>query len=313
VLVVGALPVRPPGPGEVLVRVHWSGVNPTDVKSRGGVPGRKMAFERVVPHHDAAGLVEGVGEGVAEELVGQRVWIFCGQHERPFGTASEYVTIDRRRVAPLPADVRMDVGACLGVPAMTAWNAVLGDGPVAGKIVLVAGGAGSVGHYAVQIARLHGARVLATVSSDQKGEEARRAGAHQVFDYTVPGVAEQILRATEGRGVDLFVDVNTTANAALAAAVVRLGGRIASYGSQDLTAVVPVRDLRQRCISVRFLTIHRFGPEILQPIAAGINALLETGRLQHRISHRFPLDRIADAHEVVESGTAIGKVLVDLQ
>lgn len=310
VLVVGTLPVRPPGPGEVLVRVHWSGINPTDVKTRGGAPGRRIAFDRVVPHHDGAGIVEAVGAGVSEQLAAQPVWIFCGQIGRAFGTAGQYITIDRRFVAPLPARVPLEVGACLGVPAMTAWNAVLGDGHVAGQTVLVAGAAGSVGHYAVQIAKRHGARVLATVSSEEKAEEARQAGADEVFDYRRPGVADEILGATGGRGLDLFVDVNTTANAALAGKVMVLGGRIASYGSQDLTAVVPVRDLRQRCVSVRFLTIHRYGPETLQPIAAGINAMLEAGALQHRIAQRYPLERIAEAHEAVESGKTIGKVLV---
>jgi NADPH:quinone reductase len=312
VFVLGTLPVRPPGPGEVLVRLSWSGINPTDVKNRGGAPGRAIAFDRVVPHHDGAGIVEATGGDASDELVGQPVWVFCGQNGRAFGTASQYITIDRRFVAPLPARVPLEIGACLGVPAMTAWNAVLGDGHVAGQIVLVAGAAGSVGHYAVQIAKSHGARVLATISSDAKAEEARQAGADQTFNYTLPGVADAILGATGGHGVDLFVDVNTTANAELAAKVMTLGGRIASYGSQDLSAVVPVRDLRQRCVSVRFLTIHRFGPETLQPIAAGINAMLEVGTLRHRIAQRFPLERIVEAHEAVESGKTVGKVLVEI-
>lgn len=312
VFALGELPVRPPGRGEVLVRLRCSGVNPTDVKSRGGVPGRGKTFDRIVPHHDGAGTVEAVGEDVPSALLGQRVWVFCAQNGRPFGTASAFITIGQEFVAPLPAGVPFEVGACLGVPAMTAWNAVLHDGPVAGRTVLVAGGAGAVGHYAVQIARRHGARVIATVSSAAKAEQAVQGGAHHTVDYRRADAAERILAVTDGRGVDLFVDVDTTANARLTARVMALGGRISSYGSTDLTAEIPVRDLRQRCVSVRFLTIYRFGPEVLQPIAAGVNAMLEAGLLQHRIAHRFPLTEIAAAHEAVESGTTVGKVLVDI-
>lgn len=311
VLALGEMSVQSPGAGEVLVRLHFSGVNPTDIKNRGGVPGRGKVFDRIVPHHDGAGIVEATGEGVPSTLVGQPVWIFCAQHERPFGTASQYITIGQQFISPLPAGVSFEVGACLGIPAMTAWNAVLGSGPVNGRTVLVTGGAGAVGNYAVQIARRQGAFVIATVSSSEKAQDALQGGAHHAIDYRTPDAAEQILAATGGRGVDLCVDVDTTANARLASRVMALGGKIASYGSGQLTADVPVRDLRLRCVSVRFLTIYNFGPDMLQPIAAGINAMLEANLLQHRIVRQFPLEEIAAAHEFLESGTAIGKILIN--
>ena len=312
VMIIGEMPVRPPGPGEVLVRLHCSGVNPADVKSRGGVPGRRKEFDRVIPHHDGAGIVEAVGDGVAPTWIGRRVWVYCGQHQRPFGTASTFITIGRQFVALLPDNVSFEVGACLGIPAMTAWTAVLGAGPVAGRTVLITGGAGAVGRYAIQIAQRHGARVIATTSSAAKAEEARQGGAHHVVNYRDADAGRQILALTQERGVDLLVDVDTTANARLAADVMAQGGAIASYGSSDLTATIPVRDLRQRCVTMRFLTLYRLPSEVLQAMAAGINAMLEADLLQHRIAQRFLLSDIALAHEAVESGQSVGKVLIDL-
>lgn len=312
VLVQGQMQVRAPAPGEVLIRVFASGVNPTDVKSRGGAPGRAKEFDRIIPHFDGAGTVDAVGAGVPATLVGQNVWVFCARHERPFGTAAEYLSIDKSLVALLPKGVSFEVGACLGIPAMTAWNAVLGSGPVTGRTVLVTGGAGAVGHCAVQIARRQGAFVIATISSAAKGEEALSAGAHRVVNYRDPDAADQIMALTAGRGVDLMVDVDTTANARLATRVMALGGQISSYGSGSLDADIPVRDLRQRCVSIRFLTIFRFETAQLQTYAAGINAMLEAGTLQHRIAQRFPLSEIAAAHEAVESGALTGKVVVSI-
>ncbi|MBI1187427.1 MAG: zinc-binding dehydrogenase [Alphaproteobacteria bacterium] len=312
VLKVDRLDIGEPGSGEVLVRLHASGVNPTDVKTRGGAPGRGKPFPRIVPHHDGAGVIERVGDNVPVDQVGRRVWVFSGQHERPFGTASEYITLPAEQAVPLPDTVSFDLGACLGIPALTAWNAVLADGPVAGRVVLVAGAAGAVGNLAVQIARFHGATVIGTVSSDAKASRATEAGAHHTVDYTAPDAAERILTLTYGRGVDLFVDVDTTANAVLLGRVMALGGRVASYGSGGLGAELPVRDLRQRCVSVRFLTIFRFGPSVLRPAAAGVNAMLEAGALDVRIGQTLPLDDISSAHELLESGRQDGRVLIGL-
>ncbi len=312
VLALSEMPVRPPAAGEVLVRLHFSGINPTDVKNRGGAPGRGMAFARIVPHHDGAGVVEATGDGLAGLSPGQRVWVFCAQHQRPFGTASEYITLDRQLVVPLPANVPLQAGACLGIPAMTAWNAVLGGGPVNGRTVLVTGGAGAVGHYAVQIARRHGAQVIATVSSPEKAQDALQGRAHHAVNYRAPDAAEQIMAATNGRGVDLCVDVDTTSNAKLVSRVLAMNGQIASYGSRGLTADIPVRDLRLRCASMRFLTLYYLPIDVLRSIAAGINAMLEVDLLQHRIAQVFPLQEIAAAHEAVESGAVSGKVLLDL-
>ena len=312
VLALGEMPIRPPAANEVLVRLRYSGVNPTDIKNRGGVPGRGMAFDRIVPHHDGAGTIEAIGDGLPATLVGKPVWVFCAQHKRPFGTASQYITIDRKFIAPLPPGASFEAGACVGIPAMTAWNAVLGSGPVNGRIVLVTGGAGAVGHYAVQIARHQGALVIATVSSSEKARDAVQGGAHHTVDYRQPDAAEQILAATDGRGVDLCVDVDATGNAKLVAQVMASGGQIASYGSRELTADMPVRDLRLRCVSMRFLTLYHLNIDLLQSIAAGINAMLESNLLQHRVARIFPLKEIAAAHEALELGAVRGKVLLDV-
>jgi NADPH2:quinone reductase len=309
VLVLGEMLVQAPAAGEVLVRLHYSGINPTDVKNRGGAPGRSLAFDRIVPHHDGAGIVEAVGEDVPKAMVGNRVWIFCAQHRRAFGTASQYISIDQRLVVPLPANASLEAGACLGIPAMTAWNAVLGSGPVSGRTVLITGGAGAVGHYAVQIARRHGAQVIATVSSPEKAREAVHGGAHHAINYHCPDVAEQIMAASEGRGIELCVDVDTTSNAAMLARVVAMNGQIASYGSRTLNAQIPVRDLRLRCASMRFLTLYHLSIDVLRSIAAGINAMLEADLLQHRVARIFPLHETAAAHETMESGAVSGKIL----
>jgi NADPH2:quinone reductase len=310
VLALGEIPVRAPGPDEVLVRLRYSGVSPADVKARGGAPGRSMAFGRIVPHHDGAGIVEEAGPGVDRSLLGQAVWLFSAQHQRPFGTAAQYITIARANVVPLPKDVSLQVGACLGIPVMTAWHAVLNGGQIAGRTVLVTAGAGAVGHYAVQLARRHGAFVIATVSSKEKADEAQQAGAHVTVNYRDDSAADQVLQATKGVGVDLFVDVDTTANANFAAKVIAQDGQIASYGSGSLTATMPVRDLRLRCATVRFLTLYHLKSVTLRQIASGINALLETDSLQHRIVAEFALEETAAAHEAVESGRVSGKVLV---
>ena len=300
----------PPGSGEVQVEVQASGVNPTDVKLRGGAPGRKLAFPLIVPHHDGAGVITHVGAGVDVRRIGQRVWVYGAQNGRAFGTSAQYVTLPARLAVPLSDTLSFDEGACLGVPAMTAWEAVMGDGPPKGDIVLVTGGAGNVGRYAVQLARLAGARVIATVSSEAKAIVACEAGAEATVDYTAPDAAAQILDMTKRLGVTRVVDVDTTRNAALIANVIAPGARVISYGSGALDAAIPVRDFRQKNATIRFLNILRLPPDHLDRNAFALNSALASGGITHGIDSRFPLAEIAAAHEKIESGTAIGRVLV---
>ena len=224
ILTYGELPTPTPGPGEVLVRIATSGANPSDWKSRSG-KGRPMAFPRVIPHSDGAGQIEAVGEGVPRQRVGQRVWIWNGQWKRPFGTAAKYIALPSDQAVPLPENVGYAEGACLGIPALTALHAVLTDGGVTGQRVLVTGGAGSVGHYAIQFARLLGAsQVIATVSGEAKAAHAMTAGADYTVNYRSEDTVERVTALTGGHGVDRVVDVDISGTAPMLPGLMAPGG-----------------------------------------------------------------------------------------
>lgn len=315
-----------PGPDEVLVRVVVSGVNPTDWKSRrGGGPGQEPPFPEVVPGQDGAGIVAAVGAGVTGLAVGERVWLYLAQHQRPTGTAQELVALPVSRVVPLPAGASFDVGASLGVPAVTAHRCltVAEDGPtrlhpgaLAGRTVLVAGGAGAVGHAAIQLARWAGATVVTTVSGPGKGALATAAGAHQVVDYTRGDTAAAI-RAVAPDGVQVVVEVAPGQNATLNAAVTAPGASIAVYanngGEQVVLDVRPNMVLNTRYQFVLLYTVADAAlahavEDVTAAVAAGA---LPVGEAAGLPLHRFPLARTADAHAAVEAGVT-GKVLIDV-
>ena len=216
VLVVGDLPDPQPATGEVRVRLQWSGLNPSDVKARSGARGPAMPFPRVIPHSDGMGIIDAVGAGVDPARNGERVWLWNAAWARPFGTAAEWVCLPEQQAVPLPDNVPGEVGACLGIPALTALHAVLTDGGVEGQRVLVAGGAGAVGHYAVQFARLLGARqILTTVSSTEKAALALAAGADVAINYRTENVVDRVLEETQDEGVDRVIEMDIAANAAI--------------------------------------------------------------------------------------------------
>ena len=311
VLRVGELPTPTPGPGEVRVRVAWSGVNPSDVKARAGATGRPLPFPLVVPHSDGAGVVDAVGDGVPPGRVGERVWVWNAAWGRPFGTAAEYVVLPVAQAVPLPDGVPLAVGACLGIPALTAYHAVTTDGGVVGQRVLVAGGAGAVGHYAVQLARLLGARqVLATVSGPAKGELARAAGADVVVNYRTEDVAARVLEATDGEGVERVIEVDLGANLALDLAVLAPDGELVVYGSGQREVPVPFGPMILKNVGARFFIVYHLRPEVRRRAIAHLTALLAQGRLAHNVAARLPLGRIAEAHELVEQGRASGNVVL---
>src|SRR5450631_4552641 len=230
VLCVGEMPTPEAGPGEVRVRLEASGVNPADVGRRSGGYGRPMEFPRVIPNSDGAGILDQVGDGVTRLKAGQRVWLFNGQRNgRAFGSAAEYIALAEQLVTLLPDDVSFAAGATLGIPAMTAWCCLFGDGPIAGQTVLVTGGAGAVGHYAVQLAKWGGARVIATVSSSFKAEQARHAGADLVIDYKTEDVIAKAMAFTEQRGVNRVVDVDFGGNVATTLKLMAMNSTIAVY------------------------------------------------------------------------------------
>lgn len=311
VLETGEMPAPEAGPGEVLVRVHASGVNPSDVKLRAGARIGGMPYPKIVPHSDGAGVIEAVGEGVDRARAGERVWLWNGQWERPFGTAAEYIALPTEQAVPLPENTTMEAGACLGIPAMTAWHAVFADGGVAGQTVLVTGGAGTVARYAIQLARRGGATVITTVSGDAKAEYARAAGAHHVVNYHTSDVAETVLELTGGEGVHRIVELEFGANLPDTARMIRRRGVIAAYGSaKRMRPELPFGELMYRAATLRFVLVYILSPEQRAAAIAGICRALEAGELSHSVAGTYPLEAIAVAHERVESAQKMGSVVV---
>jgi len=297
-----------PGPGEVRVRVEFSGVNPTDWKSRSGATARPMdGFQ--IPHHDGAGVIDAVGEGVDPGRVGQRVWLWLAAAGRRWGTAAQWTVVPEHNAVPLPVGASAELGASLGVPAVTAHRCLFADGPLDGKTVLVAGGAGAVGHFAIELAKHAGARVITTVSGPQKAELAAKAGADLVVNYREPDAAGQISSFTGGKGVDHVVEVALGANLQLDLAVIRPVARIVTYAAEPADPALPVRACMTANVVLRFVLLYEVPAEALRQAARDITTALADGALTELPVTKFPLDEIAAAQDAVESG-AVGKVLV---
>jgi len=317
VLVVGDLDRPTPGPGEVLVRVRASAINPSDTKGRGGARGNlAMPYARIVPHQDGAGTVEAVGDGVPASRVGERVWLYEAQLERPFGTAAEHVALPALQAVPLPDGTSFAEGACLGIPAMTAHRCVFADGPVEGKTILVTGGAGAVGYYAIQFARLGGARIIATVSNDDQARIARKAGAERVINRRESDIATEVASFTgiaAGRGIDRIVEVAFGANLETSLGLLNPNGVIATYASDaEPEPALPFWPLVRLDATVRFVLVYAMSRQAHEEAIAAIGSALADGRLMHNIGRRLPLERIADAHELVETGHGGGKIVIEL-
>lgn len=309
VLTVGELPDPEPAPGEVRVRIHVSGVNPTDWKSR--TSPTPMVGPAQVPNQDGAGVVESVGAGVDPARVGERVWVFHAANESVHGTAAEYSVVPAGQAVPLPDAIGFDQAAGLGIPFITAHGCLYSDGPIAGRTILVAGGAGAVGHAAIQLALRGGARVITTVSSEGKAAIARAAGATDIVNYRDPDAAAQI-RALAPDGVDRVIEVALTSNLDLDLAVLAPHGVVVTYATEPAgDPVIPVRSLMWPNLTLRFALVYTFTDGQIARALEDIQAALAEGALVPLPQHRFPLDRIADAHDAVEAG-AVGKVLVDI-
>jgi NADPH2:quinone reductase len=300
-----------PASGEVRVRLAFSGVNPSDVKTRSGASRRGWGFAETVPHSDGAGTVDAVGSGVDPAWLGQRVWVFNGQWERPHGTAAEAIALPLSQVVALPIGVSFEVGASIGIPLMTAYHAVQSCGPLLGRTVVVPGAAGSVGSYATQLAAMAGARVIAVVSSDAKADLARAAGAHSTVNYRSEPVPARVLALTDGRGADAVIEVDAAGNAGQYADLLTFGGRAVIYGSNGADVSVPFGPMIMGFHSLHFFIVYRLPPHLLRETAQGISGLLQAGRLQHPATAIFDLADIASAHEKVEAG-ADAKVLLRL-
>jgi NADPH2:quinone reductase len=298
-----------PGPGEVRVKVEASGVNPTDWKSRSGATPRPIdGFQ--IPHHDGAGVIDAVGEGVDLARIGQRVWLWMAAAGRRWGTAAEWAVVPDRMAVPLPRGVSAELGASLGVPAVTAHRCLFADGPIKGKTVLVAGGAGAVGHFAIELAKHAGARVITTVSGPQKAELAAKAGADLVVNYREPDAADRIGSFAGAGGVDHVVELALGANLQLDLAVVaRPDARIVCYAAEATDPVTPVRACMNANVILRFVLLYGVPQKALEQAAKDITAALADGALTELPAAKFRLDEVAAAHDAVEAGV-VGKVLV---
>lgn len=305
VLRVGEVETPAPGPGEVRVRVRASGVNPSDVKSRGL---RKLVFPRVIPHSDGAGEIEAVGPGVPASRVGERVWLWNGQWQRPSGTAAEFIVLPATQAVRLPGNVSFEAGACLGIPAMTAYRAVELAVAHNSKTLFVSGGAGSVSQYVIQFAKARGATVITTISSEDKATVAREAGADHCIDYKREDVGQRVAEITAKCGVDCIIEMDLSANAKLIPAVLRPKGSVIVYGTGP-EATIPSFFCLSNSILLQFFLVYQLDAEQRERTVAGITQALEAGKLLNRVGPTFPLAEIAAAHEAVERGT-IGNVIV---
>ncbi|MFT5139898.1 MAG: NADPH2:quinone reductase [Lysobacterales bacterium] len=313
VLQISEIPRPEPQKGEVLIAMASSGVNPSDVKKRAGSFPGLLDQGFVIPHSDGAGIIEAVGEGVAQSRIGERVWVYQAQFARRFGTAAQFVCIEQLRAVPLPSSISFEVGACLGIPAMTAHRCVYADGAVEGQTILVTGGAGRVGYYAIQWAAQAGAKVIATASSDLDAQSCIDAGAFAVVNHRDEEWSKEVLSSNAGGKVDRVVDVEFGANLAQVLKLIKTGGTVATYSStQEMQPQLPFLEMMYLDLTLRMVIVYAMPePAKLQAIS-DLNVYLKDGRLIHRVAHQVPFDDIARSHELIENGGFRGCVVVGI-
>jgi NADPH2:quinone reductase len=311
VLQIGEQPTPQPGPGEVRIRLRTSGVNPSDWKVRRGGFGRSLMAPLIIPHSDGAGDIDAVGAGVSDR-VGERVWVWNGQWKRPYGTAAQYIALPSGQAVPLPDSVDYAAGACLGIPALTAIQAVRLAQIGSGTRVLIAGGAGSVAHYAIQLAKRRGARVITTISSDAKAAHARSAGADETINYRSEDVGARVRALTHGQGVEAVIEMDLSGNAGLYPAILKPHARIAVYGMSAGEATLPAQWLMQNSVSLHLFLVYEISPVDRAACLAELDGLLRSAQLSHTVARRLPLEAVAEAHDIVERGAVIGNVVLDI-
>jgi NADPH2:quinone reductase len=313
VLEIGDIDTPVAASGEVLVRLRTSGINPSDVKKRAGSFANLLDDGFVIPNSDGAGIIEAVGDGVDANRIGERVWVYQAQYARRFGTAAEYVAIDARRAPRLPDNVSFEVGACLGIPVMTAHRAVFADGPVAGQTLLITGGAGRVGHYAIQWASQAGATVIATASNTADVESCKKAGAKHVVNHRGDDVAANILSINGNTPVDRVIDVEFGANLPVSVEVLKTGGVIATYSSTQVPEPkLPFFTMMYKDLTLRTIIVYAMPEEAKSQAIQDINEALANDTLQHRIAKTLPLNEIARGNEIIEQGSIRGTVILTI-
>lgn len=316
VLQLGEMPDPQAGPGQVRVKVVVSGLNPSDTKGRGGYRGRiNMDYPRVIPGQDGAGIIDQAGPGVDAKRVGERVWIYeAQQRSSAFGTSAQYVVVPAEQAVPLPAGIDLDTGAALGVPALTAHNALFKDGGIQGKTVLVWGAGGAVGQAAVMLARWAGARVLGVVSTPLAAQVAQASGAEVVIDRRQEDVVKRVMEATHGAGVDRVIDVFFAANVEADLAMLKVNGAVASYspGGPEEFMKLPFSRYMAKGITLHTIYVYGMSREAHWAAVRDTTAALKAGAYRPRIGARFPLERAADAHVAQDDGSVTGKILIDV-
>jgi NADPH:quinone reductase len=310
VLKIGDQPTPEPGFGEVRVRLRTSGANPSDWKSRSG-RNAPMPSPLIIPHSDGAGDIDKVGPGVTDR-VGERVWIWNGQWRRPHGTAAEYIALPSAQAVTLPANIGYDEGACFGIPALTALQAVRLAKLNPTSSVLVVGGAGSVAHYAIQFAKMHGARVITTVSGPEKAAHARKAGADEVINYRTEAIAERVKALTNGQGVDALIEMDLSRNGKNYPNILRSHATVVVYGMSENESTLPTLWLMRNSITLRLFLVYDLSPADRDACLTELGALLKTNRLTHAVGQRLPLQDIALAHELSEQGQIVGNIVLEV-
>ena len=314
VMQLGELPTPSPKAGEVLVRLATSGVNPSDVKSRRARP---LSDPLIVPHSDGAGVIEAVGEGVSASRVGERVWVWNGQWQRPWGTCAQHIALPAEQAVNLPEGTDFAAGACLGIPGLTAVQAVILAerlaGDLRGQNVLVTGASSAVGHYIAQMVSQAGGRVIGTVGSEAKAQHARAAGMQEAIFYKTEPVPARVKALTQGRGADVIIDMDFSTTAAWAAeGALAPHGQVVCYGSNALEVSLPFRPWLFQSMGVKFFLVYDLTAADRQTAVARLSAMLAAGRLQHSIGARYPLELVAQAHRTVEAGQTVGNVVIEL-
>jgi NADPH2:quinone reductase len=314
VMQVGELPTPSPQPGEVLVRLATSGVNPSDVKSRRARP---LSDPLIVPHSDGAGVIEAVGAGVSASRVDERVWVWNGQWQRPMGTCAQYIALPAAQAVALPEGTDFAAGACMGIPGLTAVQAVILaerlGGDLRGQNILVTGASSAVGHYITQMVTQAGGRVIGTVGSQAKAEHARTAGMQEAVFYKTESVPERLKALTQGRGADVIIDMDFSTTAAWAAeGALAPHGQVVCYGSNALEVPLPFRPWLFQSMGVKFFLVYDLTAADRLVAVARLSGMLAAGQLQHSIGARYALDQVAQAHRTVEAGQTVGNVVIDL-
>lgn len=308
----GDLPMPRPDHGDVLVQLACSAPNPSDVKKRGGSSPGLLADGPVIPHSDGAGTIVEVGQGVSAARIGERVWVYQAQFQRQHGTAAQFISVPSERAVWLPDAADFASGACMGIPAMTAHRCVFADGAVEGQNILVTGGAGRVGYYAIQWARMAGAQVIATASDEDSQQDCLRAGADAVVNHRDADFVEQVRDLMPDGVVDRVVEVDFGKNLSRNLELLSVGGTIATYASgSDAEPRLPFYQMMYKDLTLRLVIVYDMPEEAKDEAIDDITDCLERGHLLHRVAHRLPLARTAEAHELIEQGGFRGCVVVD--